>query len=609
MRTCIDAIERGHAADANEAAVGLAAGGQADVIVAARLLYLLRDYHAALQILDQDHPGHARLRYSMLKRLRYEVEAGQQLSKLLADTPDADTHRAAAHHFVTTSRPADALHHAKQGSGITTARVYLQRAKLAAAAGERAEAEAAAVHAWADEDVRDAATSVLLEVGCYDRLGALARASTPVAHTAIAELCLYAGDHISAQAHATTALKHNADDLRALEVAIGAAVLGEDRQQAHQLLARAEEPTTTMSVWAGELALAEGEHAAAVRELERARDAVPNHVAANLLLVLTRPVGAREPVGSQEGLLEGQLAALGAPPQIIDNAVTGEEMHRAARRALTRMAGNRTPFSSVVDDGALRRVWLPSSSRHQIRHRQHTAAHLGIDEALTSVDEILDRTHSISLCYRGELELWAGRYAAAARTFEESLRIRRRTVWAWIGLGASRTLAGDPAQGLATIDEGVDVIGWRGATVPIYRAEALHALERHAAALTEIEHAAAAHPHRLASHLLRVSCLDAAGEDTTDAFDTLCRTAPALVSDAARSIAVAPWWPGRLDKQMHAPVARAALTLCRGNRSSSCAIWFAPDTHVVRSFVAGRPATVPAWERDELDALGRLARE
>ncbi len=606
LRRCLDAIADRQPVDARAAAAEIAVlGSDVDRIVAARVLFVLRDYQGALDVVDAPRPELMSWRYSMLKRLRFDVEAGEVLAALLEHHPGPKVTKAAVHYFRTTSQPTEALVHAE-----ALARRSRQSAvdciQLAVAAHDIPAARTAAARSLSrDPAIFGMVSDLLVEAGAYDEVQRYA-AERADARAAVAQLELFAGKWADALSAADAVLADLPHDSLAIEVGFGAAVLGRQTARAHELYAATSAPTPTMLVWRAELALAEGDQPTAEALLDRARTAVPDYLAAKLLWAQATPSDHDYPVGSREGLLEGQLAALGAPPTVVDNKVSSAELQRCVAIATGNLAGNRTPFPSVLVDGGLQRVWPPRSSRHRARELQHRAAYLGIDRAIALVDEHVEPDNPTALCYRGELDLWAGRYADAAATFERCLALRKRTVWAWIGLGAALTAMGSAADGLARIDEGVDVLGWRGATVPVYRAEALYHLGRHDDALTELDDADAANPRRIASKVLRVLCLAAAGKPADDAFAVVANAAPALVADAARAVNIAPWWPRQLTGEPCVAVARSALALMRGNRSSGCAFWFAPDSDTVRAFIAERSAASSDADRDELAALERL---
>ncbi len=564
----------------------------------ARLQYLLRCYEESLATLAGGPDALLRLRYSFLKRLRFEVEAGAQLEALLA-APDARLLEAAVLHHRAAGRPDLALA-ALDALGDDRAEWRWLRARCAAQAGDRdaVVALARSVPRGLDDDARDELVEALLDVGAFAE--AAAHGGDPVR----ARLALWRGD-------AGEALALAADDV---EVTVGACVLTDRLDEAAARLPP-EGGSPTLDLLRGELAWKRGDVAEAARWVTRAKDRVPDYLAAKLLWVLVdgrlRP-DARIDRFAYEGLLEGQLAALGVDAPLDDRGeIARDVLDAAAIQGLAILGGNRTPRPTRVVDGSLVRVEIPPSPRHRARRAQHRAPFIGLDAAIREVDAVLAALgpHPVAACYRVELDLWAGRYETAAAGFESILAARRGTVWGWIGLASARLGLGDAARALATIDEGVRAIGFRGATVPVTRGEALLALGRLDEAAEELRAATRAHPGRVAAWALRVLCHDAMGDgDARDrAFARLDREAPALTSDAARRAGCGGWWPRPASPAQQVEVARAALALMRGNRSSSCPIWLAPGTDVVRAHVPGRPATTTEWERDERAALARIA--
>ncbi|MBX3270239.1 MAG: hypothetical protein KF729_08255 [Sandaracinaceae bacterium] len=571
----------------------------------ARLQALLRDYEGALRALEGGGGELARLRYALLKRLRFEVEASEALAEVLAERPDARARMAAALHEESAGRFDRALAHldALARDGADPARYAWLRARLGAALDDRRVVEEAArVAPTLDADATGELVAALLEVGAFD--AAAAHGGDAVR----ARLALFRGATDEALALAERA---GADDV-AFAALVHAGRLARARERLAALDGR-DDPT--LDVWRATLALAEGDVAGAAPWLVAARDRVPDYLAAELLWVIVD--GARRPVPhverfAYEGLLEGQLAALGvAPPRDAEGRIARAALEAAAREGLARLGGNRTPLATRCDDGVLTRVRVPASPRHRARRAQHTAPFAGIDGARRAVDAVLSElgAHPVAACYRVELDLWAGDYARAADGFQAILAARQKTVWAWIGLAAAQLHLGEPARALATLDAGVALIGCRGVTVPVTRGEILLALGRHDEAEAELAQARRAQPGRVAAWALSVVCADARGDADARArrFARLERDAPALVADAARAAGVGGWWPAPPSPAQQLASARAALALMRGNRSSSCALWHAPRTGVVRAHVPGRPATTPAWEADERRALARLA--
>lgn len=615
----IEARDRGVALDAaNE--LGAMSGTHARA-VAARLLYLLRDYPGALALLEAgDDEYLRRLRYSFLKRLRYEHEAGDVLEELLA-SGDAKTAQAAVLHFKGIERPDRALSHLETviAAQPDAAHWYALQAELAADAGDAA-AVAAACRRAVDLGHADwtSLADDALRAGRYDVVEELAGRlpEDPVALAYRAQLQLFRGRFGDARVWAEDALSRAGDVELAVCTVVGSLVAEGDLARARERAGAWRGPrNVALRAWVAELDLRQGRLEDARRGLVQLRDEVPDYLAAKLLWVLADPDDERERAirrDAHEGLLEGQLAALGVELDSTASVPTNE-LQSAASHGLERLAGNRTPWPSTVDaDGTLRRVDVPTSPRHRARRSQHRVLSEGITKAKAVLDEELATLgpHPIAECYRAELDLWEGSYRAAAERFEDILARRRETTWGWIGLGMAQLLGGDPESGLATLDEGVTVIRRRGATLPVARGDALYRLGRFDEALEELSEACETHPSRLAAWVLRGLVLDARGasdELVVMVLSWLEREAPQLLADAAQRIEVPGWWPKPLGVDRARPILESALALMRGNRASSCPFWFAPGGDHVRSYVLGRPPTTAEWERDEISQLRLIA--
>ena len=598
-------------------------------MVAARALFLVRLYPDALAALDRwiaKHPtdGYAhRLRYSFLERLGFQEERAAVLEDLLEVADDRRVHEAAALCFGAQHRPADVMVHVERALAEEPGAFALRTMAIDAAVEMKdvLHVERAASRALGIDAERSAGYDGLLALGCFREAERLAesRPKSPLAIAVRAELAAFRGEWEAAYALAREALELDRGCARATTVALAASVGAGELGRAERELARREgELEPAARVWRAELLLARGELDRAAAELAVVRDAVPDYVAAKLLWVLVRGAqkNERDVAGAgYEGLLEGQLGAFGVtlPTRdgALDGAVDAEALRVAARDVLTRMAGNRTPSPSVLEDGALRRVHVPPSARHRVRRLQHLAAHLGLARARTLVDEALAEIgpHPVAECYAAELDLWAGDYERARARFADIIARAERTTWAWIGLGASHTLAGRPEVGLRLLDEGVAVVGRRGASLPAYRGEALLRLGRFDEAATELARAIEAHPTRISAWLLSILVAAARGDDDAreHAFTHLHR-AGGLLADAIAAAGIDGGWPGRLAPSDQVRAAEAALSLMRGNRASSCPLWAAPTTGAMRSVIAGRVVETDAWVADELRALERLLR-
>ncbi len=627
LRDCLVAIEEKRRAAATELARELAADAeQSTRLVGARLLYLLRCYQEALDTL-RDHlrarPDDAyahRLHFSMLKRLRFEQEAGPALEALLKVADDVTLQRAAITHYQGMGRLDVALRHLDTvlERGRDEAGAYRLQLTIAADAGDAETARRAATRAldlapeaWIE--VVDRA----LEIGLFDLVAREAEnhASLPEGRALLGQLAAYRGEWSAAIDHATAALQLDPDSERAVTVMVAASVASGDLERAESALSRYRgDAGLALRTWHAEILRRRGDFEQARDILTRVQNDFSNYFAAKLVWVLVKGELDTEEwatTSAYDGLLEGQLQALGIELAIEEGMLRESDLRTAASEALDQMAGNRSPFPSVVRDGELRAVRIPSCPRNRLRDVQHLACWLGVERTKAATVDELTRVgeHPIAECYEAELYLWSGNYDIAREKFEGILDRLRRTVWAWIGLGASKTLLGDPEGGLATLDEGVQEMGWRGATLPIYRGEALYRLGRLDEASPELREAAESQPNRVSAWVLRalVEHERGNGDERDRCFDHLDNNASALLSDAADACGIDGWWPAKPSVEVQIRIAQKCLDLMRGNRSSSCSFWFAPGTEIVRSTVYGRPATSPKWEAHEMRMLREMA--
>lgn len=629
VRDCIDAIDAGNRTAAVAAARQLAGAAESAArSVGARLLFLLRLYQESLDTLrdwtaahpDDDYPR--RLHFSLLKRLHFEEEAEVALDELLRRGGDPTLWLAAAEHYRSTERPREALAQLEHALEQTSDEAALRRRQLqlAVEAGDAAAARRAAERTLElDAASWSGVVEQMLRVGLFEdaEREAERHADDPRATAVLAQLALFRGDTERAYERAAAALEQDAGSESAIAVMVGAALLDGDLERAESAIAQLRgTPGPALRTWRADLLRRRGDLEAARRELTQLQNDVTGYFAAKLLWVLVKNEIEAEPFPNTlayDGLLEGQLAALGLEVVTDRGHASGAELCAASEAGLARMAGNRTPFPSVVEDGRLRLLDVPPSPRHRVREIQHMSPWLGLARTAERLSEELARLgdHPIARCYAAEMDLWAGEYERARREFEAILAAAPRTTWAWIGLGASQVLLGDPTTGLNTLDEGVRVMGWRGATLPVYRGEALLRIGRLDEAAEELAEACAVHPSRVAAWTLRLVAAGARGrsDEQEEWFDHLERMAPALLADAARDAGIEAWWPGRPSAAIQLSLAERALTLMRGNRSSSCAFWLAPGTDIVRAVLHQRPPTSPDWEAHEKRALLRLAKD
>jgi tetratricopeptide (TPR) repeat protein len=627
LTDCLGAIDNGR----RELAVSLARELAADQepttrFVGARLLYLLRCYPEALASLEEhlsSFPEDAygrRLHFAMLNRLGFDQEAGVALRALLRTADDPKVHHAAAMYFQSMGRADIALQHLERvlernRSDAGSCRLQLD---IAVKAGDSATARAAAERALDLEPERwREIVDRSLEIGLYDlaEREARNRGDLPEGRAILALLAAYRGEWNEAVDLASAALQADPGCAHAVTARVAAAVSRGDLETAEREIERFRgRPSLALRTWRAELLRRRHEYERARDILTGVQNDFSDYLAAKLVSILVKgAIEDQEWVTSTayDGVLEGQLEALGIELAMENDRVRETELRAAAGEALARMAGNLSPFPSVPRNGELHRIQIPKAPRARARDAQHLAGWLGVEEAEKITAAEIERIgpHPIAECYRAELSLWSGAYQIAEARFEDILRKQRRTVWGWIGLGASQTLGGDPERGLASLDEGIREMGWRGATIPIYRGEALYRLGRLDEAAEELREAAESQPGRISAWVLRVLVEHerANAGERDRCFDHLDRNASALLCDAAGACGIDGWWPAAPTVETRFSVARKCLELMRGNRSSSCPLWFAPGSDTVRTVIYGRPVTSPQWEAREISALRDLS--
>ncbi len=626
IAACLRAIQQVDRPAALGHARRLAGGDdRAARMIGARLLYLLRLYQEAIDCLKrhiEDNPKDRyahRLIFSQLERLHFHQETDLALQKLLEVSQDAKVQTAAALHYKGTGRPLAAVSHLENAltaiPGDARLNLLLLEAAVEARHSESTQ-HAATLALGQDHSKWIEIIDHLFEVGAFEQIASEGecRGNTADGLAVRAQLQLYQGAYAEARQTAERALALQPDLERPFAVMVGAAVATGDLERASQLLEGWNgERSVSLRTWQAELQTRRGQFAAAEQELTRLQNEITGYFPAKLLWVIVKDELEHQPWITQsafDGLLEGQLAALGVDIDVSSGRVSGADLRAAAESGLARLRGNRSPFPTVVSNGRLHAVAVPPSPRHRVREAQHSTPWAGIEAARKEIAQELSQLgdHPIAACYDAELDLWVGDYETARAKFESILAAARRTTWAWIGLGASQTLLGDAGQGLETLDEGVRVMGWRGATLPIYRGESLLRLGRLDEAAEELEQACTIHPSRTSAWALRAITEHTRSnrEGGQAAFDELDLRAAALLSDAARTLDNEGWWPKRPEPDFQVQICEQALVLMKGNRSSSCAFWQAPGSNTIRSLLHHRPVTSAEWEKHEIRSLERL---
>lgn len=252
----------------------------------------------------------------------------------------------------------------------------------------------------------------------------------------------------------------------------------------------------------------------------------------------------------------------------------------AVETALARMPGDRS-FAPCWRDGAvLRPLATYTGPRHAARAALLRIRSAPEADALAGFDPVLARfpASSLPLCHRGELRLWLGDVAGARADLEAALAIAPHTRWAYIGLTMAAILDGDDERALAEDARGTAVMASEGPAAHVHRGEALRRLGRTTAAIAALQRAVDLHPGRVAARLDLGLAFGTAGDLAGQhaAFTRVRDRCPGLVSDAAAELGVIAWpdpdqpVPPDTERRLLAH----ALTMLRGNRSSSCVTYF-----------------------------------
>jgi len=246
-------------------------------------------------------------------------------------------------------------------------------------------------------------------------------------------------------------------------------------------------------------------------------------------------------------------------------------------RALDALGGNRTPQSSHVVDGKLRRLSARTTPRHASRRALQLIRSASPPRALAALDAVVARypESSLPICHRGELYLWLGDLDRARSDLDAAIAIKEGTRWAWIGLTGIENLEGRFERALEVSARGVAVMNDTvGNSVYAYRADAAAALGRLDEALADLETSVALSKTRFGAWVSLVAVLDARGQHAraAEVFAKLVDWAPGILSDAAREEGVTLFETRELSAGLEErqEITRAILRLLGGNRSSTC---------------------------------------
>jgi tetratricopeptide (TPR) repeat protein len=240
------------------------------------------------------------------------------------------------------------------------------------------------------------------------------------------------------------------------------------------------------------------------------------------------------------------------------------------------MAGNLGPSPTFVDPGrGFVRLELPKISRMAAADALFAIRHGGVEGAERELDRVLaEHPRSVhAQTYRGELELWIGRYDRAMASFARAALIEP-TRWAEIGLVAALAATGRTSAARA--------MAWfashhfppvAGGTLPVYRGM-LRRLLGDERAIDDLSTAVAAKPTRVGARIELVLALRAAGrsEEASPHVAQLFEDAPGLLVSAAEALGVD--WTSRHEELGRNDVLEEALRAMRGNRSSAIVTWF-----------------------------------
>lgn len=240
------------------------------------------------------------------------------------------------------------------------------------------------------------------------------------------------------------------------------------------------------------------------------------------------------------------LYPLGLRPQ--------ESVIDALAGLLERLAGNHSDSPTLLQDGRLRPLRVDQGPRHLGASAQAVLWTRGIGGALELFQRLAEGCggHPLFRIYQGELELWAGNYAAAEGIFRAALERERTTRWAWIGFGASRMLQGDLEGAQSAWSRGLKLVH-PGPTLFVYRGECFRRQGKTAAARADLETALQQKPQRLSARI-NLALLD--------------RSPAALREVESECAAGMPFLLQELEGDVVARL-EGVLQAMRGNRSSS----------------------------------------
>jgi tetratricopeptide (TPR) repeat protein len=246
-------------------------------------------------------------------------------------------------------------------------------------------------------------------------------------------------------------------------------------------------------------------------------------------------------------------------------------------RAVGVFGGNRTDTCTLLEDGELRVVDLPTSRAVAVS-LQRALPRLGPDVVLAEFRRLVAKHPGLApfLAYQGEVLLWLGQYEAALELFTEAWN-KTRNRWSYIGLGAALAALGREDEAQKAWDEGAAFHhgSLPGEATRSYRAEI--AIRRGDLETAEalVRGGLAARPTRLRAWILYSELALHRGDKqrAKDAFRHAFTLCPGLFSRTPEH------W--KLLTQWHPDDAMAVVTSIRsqmrGNASSTMFTWFEPS--------------------------------
>ncbi len=209
-------------------------------------------------------------------------------------------------------------------------------------------------------------------------------------------------------------------------------------------------------------------------------------------------------------------------------------------------------------------------------------------------------------CYRGELALWAGRWADARADFEHAIGMSSTPPrWAFIGQGAVRLFEGSARGALELWEAHADEELGPGPTLYAYRGDAKRVTGDTAGALADLLHACEVDPTRIGAWVSLALAHADAGERA--AHDTVVRRlfgiAPGLLADAAVEIdADRIEIATRPSPDAARPLLEQVLHMMRGNRSSTCCSYFTREGELRFVPLDARAASHARSEAERLES-------